>query len=214
MFETTVIHIRDMHKHRNTVYIGRSGKGFDGYFGNEHPIGWCSKCKCNHDRQKCLAAFNDDFLVRLEKDQEYRRRVLALKGKVLVCFCVPEECHGDILAEWIDEHACKSCLGYGSHPITLHTHGSVQPCERCKGNGEEPTAPGSEHWWLNAPIVGARGVNDSILRLLELNAITRAKAMELLKYAEPRTLSRSREEASEYLPVWPKAPWDKLEWGD
>lgn len=84
------------------VYIGRAGKGQSGYFGNAHPIGWCPICQCSHKRGEALAAFKKDFLIRVEQDSEFRKQVIALKGKTLGCFCKPLPCHGDIFAEWLD----------------------------------------------------------------------------------------------------------------
>ena len=88
---------------RYDVYIGRA-KGPRGYFGNEHPIGYCKICRRVHDREDCLVEFEKDFLVRIEGDAEYRRRILSLKGKTLGCFCHPLPCHGHIIANWIDSH--------------------------------------------------------------------------------------------------------------
>lgn len=84
------------------VYIGRAGKGQDGYFGNPHTIGWCQICECSHKRGDAIAPFKKDFLSRIEQDPEFRKRVMALKGKTLGCFCKPLPCHGDVIAEWLD----------------------------------------------------------------------------------------------------------------
>ena len=83
-------------------YIGRAGRGNDGYFGNEHPIGYCSQCKCTHDRQGCVDAYKKSFYQRLSVDAEFKKRILALKGKVLACFCHPESCHGHVIAEYLN----------------------------------------------------------------------------------------------------------------
>jgi hypothetical protein len=88
------------------VYIGRAGKGQDGYFGNPHTMGYvyCSHCKGHHDRDTSIAAFKKDFLSRVNNDREFLRRVLTLRGKRLGCFCKPLACHGDVIKEWLDEH--------------------------------------------------------------------------------------------------------------
>lgn len=39
---------------------------------------------------------------------------------------------------------------------------------------------GSYQWWCASPTWGARGFVDTVLRMLELEAISRAKARELL----------------------------------
>jgi hypothetical protein len=85
------------------VYIGRRGKGHDGYFGNLHECDkWCRICGKYHDREDCIRAFSVDFYKRLKADPEYRRAVLALKGKTLGCFCHPLPCHGNVIANWVN----------------------------------------------------------------------------------------------------------------
>lgn len=78
------------------VYIGRAGKGQDGYFGNPFPLG------SGESRGSSLEKYRAYFLDRLATDPEFKRRVHALKGKTLGCFCKPHPCHGDIIAEYLD----------------------------------------------------------------------------------------------------------------
>jgi len=78
-------------------YIGRAGHGFEGTFGN--PI----KRGPDDPPGSTLPAFEAYFLKRVEEDPEFRRRVLALRGKRLGCFCPPKRaCHGLIIARWLD----------------------------------------------------------------------------------------------------------------
>lgn len=100
---TTVIHIKDKDKYPGAIYIGRKGKKSNGYYGNPHPIGYCEKCSTTHDRDQCVAAFKADFLQRMINDSEYSRRIFALKNKVLMCFCFPLSCHGQVIADFIDK---------------------------------------------------------------------------------------------------------------
>lgn len=93
--KTTVVHIRD--KQEGDVYIGRPGKGETGYFGN--PI----KLSPVDTRGSTIEKYRTYFLERLEADPEFKRRVLELKGKRLVCFCAPARCHGDVIAEYLNE---------------------------------------------------------------------------------------------------------------
>jgi hypothetical protein len=78
------------------VYIGRAGKGKDGYFGNPFPIVKGAR------RGSTIAAYRGYFYQRLKDDPEFKRRVLELKGKALGCFCKPAECHGDVIAEYLN----------------------------------------------------------------------------------------------------------------
>lgn len=91
MSKTTVVNI-----HRDEpydVYIGRAGKGFDGYYGNPCLGG---------TRSAKVRAFENYFKGRLKRDPEYKARILALRGKRLGCFCTPLLCHGHIIAAWVD----------------------------------------------------------------------------------------------------------------
>lgn len=72
------------------VYIGRAGRGKDGYFGNPFHIG------PGISREDAIERFERYFADRIEKDSEFKRRILALNGKRLGCFCKPDACHGDV----------------------------------------------------------------------------------------------------------------------
>lgn len=77
---------------RFDVYVGRPS-----IYGNPYTLE-----ELGGDRDWCLRKFEDYFFTRLETDDEFRRRVLQLRGKVLGCHCVPEKCHGEIIAAWVD----------------------------------------------------------------------------------------------------------------
>jgi hypothetical protein len=81
------------------VYIGRQGRGHDGYFGNPYPL------QKGEPRGTTIQRFRDYATKRIAEDPEYRRRVKGLYGKTLVCFCHPAPCHGDVLAELAEELA-------------------------------------------------------------------------------------------------------------
>jgi hypothetical protein len=78
------------------VYIGRAGRGEDGYFGNPYRLG------ANMGRELSLRLFEAHFYERLEHDPEFKQRVLALAGKRLGCFCKPQACHGDVIADYVN----------------------------------------------------------------------------------------------------------------
>jgi|ERR1700743_3554719 len=81
------------------VYIGRSGHGKDGYFGNPYPL------QQGEPRGSTIDRYTDYFIDRVERDQEFRRRIMGLKGKTLGCFCKPAACHGDVIVKWIESHS-------------------------------------------------------------------------------------------------------------
>lgn len=90
---TTVVNIR---KEPYDQYIGRAGRGEDGYFGN--PV------RLNPGEQKgsTIERYRKYFYARLANDPEFKRRIHALKGLVLGCFCKPLDCHGDIIAAYLN----------------------------------------------------------------------------------------------------------------
>ena len=100
---TQVVNIRQ-HPLLVTVYIGRAGRGHDGYFGNPVVIGQpCPECGAKHGRDDTLLCFARYAKKRIDADPEYRSRVAALIGETLGCFCSPLPCHGDILARLADD---------------------------------------------------------------------------------------------------------------
>lgn len=94
----------NLHREEFDVYIGRAGRGHDGYFGNPYRIGhWCQRCKRpHHNAESTLTCYREYFAHRLVTDAEFKRRVLDLRGKRLGCFCKPGACHGDVIAEYVN----------------------------------------------------------------------------------------------------------------
>lgn len=86
------------------VYIGRAGRGEDGYFGNPIRIGGvCPRCGDAHpDAGSTLPCYTAYFNERMIADSVFYRRVCELKGKRLGCFCKPGPCHGDVIVEWLE----------------------------------------------------------------------------------------------------------------
>lgn len=78
------------------IYIGRPGKGKSGYFGNPFALGK------NGDRAAVLKEYRSWFQKRLLTDPAFRVGVEALRGKTLGCFCKPQACHGDVIAEYLN----------------------------------------------------------------------------------------------------------------
>jgi hypothetical protein len=78
------------------VYIGRAGRGQDGYFGNPFVL------QVGEPRGSSLEKYRVHFHERLKTDPEFRKRINELKGKTLGCFCKPYPCHGDIIAEYLN----------------------------------------------------------------------------------------------------------------
>ena len=91
--EASVVNIRNSSYDQ---YIGRASRGQDGYFGNPFRL---------HEgkpRGSTLEKYKKYFYERLANDPEFKKRIHALKGKTLGCFCKPYPCHGDIIAEYLN----------------------------------------------------------------------------------------------------------------
>lgn len=88
------------------VYIGRPGKGQDGYFGNPHPVGMCYICHKSHNRDEAVDIYEKEFNERIKTDPEFKKRILELKDKTLGCFCKSKiyklRCHGDVIVSYLD----------------------------------------------------------------------------------------------------------------
>jgi len=73
-------------------------------FGNPFPV-W------KYGRDGCIKKFETYFYERIERDLEWRAKVLELDGKILGCHCKPLDCHGDIYVEWLNTHRWLVELG-------------------------------------------------------------------------------------------------------
>lgn len=91
--KTTVVNLKNK---KYDVYIGRTGKGMDGYFGNPFKI------KAGDNRGSTLEKYKIYFFNRLETDPEFKARIFKLRGKTLGCFCKPNPCHGDVISEYLN----------------------------------------------------------------------------------------------------------------
>jgi len=91
--KTTVVNIRTSNY---DVYIGRQGRGHDGYWGNPFTIGK------DGDRQRVLSLYFAYFRNRMIDDPEFLSRLQKLIGQRLGCFCAPLPCHGNAMAEYLN----------------------------------------------------------------------------------------------------------------
>lgn len=89
MSKTTVVNLKSCPQ--GAIYIGRPSP-----FGNPYVIGQ------DGDRDEVLRLFRAYFYGRLDLDAVWKEKVEALKGRTLSCFCKPQACHGDIIAEYLD----------------------------------------------------------------------------------------------------------------
>lgn len=95
--KTTVVHVNDPAGF--DIYIGRAvpRKALaDSPFGNPFIIGR------DGNRSEVIRKFESYFHTCLTVDKEFRAAVFALRGKRLACWCKPADCHGDIIAAYLD----------------------------------------------------------------------------------------------------------------
>jgi hypothetical protein len=96
--------IVNIYKEKFDVYIGRAGKGNDGYFGNPYVVGkTCQDCGNLHIDGEATLPCYEIYLRKRIKEPEFLQKFLLLKGKTLGCFCKPKPCHGDIMIKLLKE---------------------------------------------------------------------------------------------------------------
>lgn len=96
-------------KNPRYVYIGRAGKGFEGYFGSPIEVSTsvnkrqCPMCGQFHFHTGSTLPCYELYLVnRLKTDPTFNHRFYyELTGRTLVCFCKPKPCHGDIILKYL-----------------------------------------------------------------------------------------------------------------
>jgi hypothetical protein len=101
--KTTVVNIRNHPdwKTEGGVYIGRAvpRRGLKkSMFANPYKEG------LDGDRDEVILQYRQWFYRQLPVSA-FRRAVEQLRGKMLVCWCAPERCHGDVIREYLDETA-------------------------------------------------------------------------------------------------------------
>ncbi len=97
MPEIRVIHMRnaprDWRDNPRYAYIGRGSKWGNDY---SHQL-WSKAAHRVETREEAIAMFERHQLPGLLPD------ILELEGKILVCYCYPEACHGHVLVKALDE---------------------------------------------------------------------------------------------------------------
>lgn len=91
--QTRVVNLK---KEKYDVYIGRAGKGCDGYFGNPFRL---EEFK---NRLDCINKYKEYFYNRIKNDREFHKRIISLRGKILGCFCDTHYCHGNIICDYLN----------------------------------------------------------------------------------------------------------------
>ena len=66
-------------------------------FGNPFEIGK------HGDRAEVIEKFRHYFYHRIKTDEQFKKDVLQLRGKHLLCWCAPLPCHGEVIREWLEQ---------------------------------------------------------------------------------------------------------------
>lgn len=74
------------------TYIGRGTP-----WGNPFPIG-----ENGDNRDDVIKKYRNYFNSEIISNEEKRRELLSLRGKILGCHCKPLACHGDVIAEYLN----------------------------------------------------------------------------------------------------------------
>jgi hypothetical protein len=76
------------------VYIGRGSP-----WGNPFAI---SREEDGPDRADVIQRYREYFHEKVASDKSFAQAVQGLRGLRLACFCKPDACHGDVIAEYLD----------------------------------------------------------------------------------------------------------------
>ena len=105
-----VIHWRDRERHGRVCYVGRAAprQGLAASaFGNPYRV------DVDGTRAEVIERYREWILTR----PELLARLHELRGSVLACWCSPEACHADVLAELVDaDETIEELLAAGVRP--------------------------------------------------------------------------------------------------
>lgn len=86
-----------------TTVVNKRYNSYDVYIGRGSPFGNPFIIGKHGTRTEVIEQYRDYFFDKLMFDHEFSEAVNELKGKCLGCFCKPQACHGDIIAEYLDQ---------------------------------------------------------------------------------------------------------------
>ena len=88
----------------NTTVVNKYKSQFDVYIGRPSVYGNPFVIGKDGDRDSVISKFRDYFANRIAKDYQFKSDVLKLRGKRIACFCAPRACHGDVIAEYLNNN--------------------------------------------------------------------------------------------------------------
>lgn len=85
---------------RGNKHLLNTEPGERGWLGNPFKI---KEAGGDYSREESIEKFREEFLKKIEDDEEFRESVKELKGQTLGGWCKKDEdCHGDIIIEWLN----------------------------------------------------------------------------------------------------------------
>lgn len=118
-----VIHWRDRGRHDRVCYVGRAAprQGLEASpFGNPYRV------DVDGTRAEVIEKYRGWILSR----PELHTRLYELRGRVLACWCRPEPCHADVLAELVDaDETIETLLAAGVRPEAAGDRLRLHPAE-------------------------------------------------------------------------------------
>ena len=86
-----------------TTVVNKRYNSYDVYIGRGTPFGNPFIIGKHGTRTEVIAKYRSWFYNALVFEDGFREEVMQLKGKCLGCFCKPQACHGDIIAEYLNQ---------------------------------------------------------------------------------------------------------------
>jgi len=97
---TSVINIESGEPYN--IYIGKKSEEQDGYFGNPFDTKVAQMLDVPFTREWSIEMYRNHFEIQIQCNPKFKSRILELKGKRLGCFCSPLMCHGNIIADYLN----------------------------------------------------------------------------------------------------------------
>lgn len=86
---------------RETVVVNAHHSPFDVLIARPSIFGNPFRRGVDGSREEVIAKYREWFARRLQ-DPKFHLAVLELRGKRLGCYCAPDPCHGQVIAEYVD----------------------------------------------------------------------------------------------------------------
>jgi hypothetical protein len=84
-----------------TVVVNKKTQDFDEYCGRGTIFGNPFEMPRDGNREEVIRKYGGWF-KHLLRDERFKTELAKLKGKRIACFCAPDACHLDLIAEHLD----------------------------------------------------------------------------------------------------------------